>query len=441
MHLAIPGEGAALAFPAGEDVDVLLAPGAFVASGPGQSFFAGTLSAFDAAELLSLLNAGARTGVLTVRDAEARRAIYLRGGEVVFAASTGVGERLGEVLYFEDRLSRAQLDQVQPRIRPGVKLGQLLVQEGLLTSAELFSAVSLQIRAIVLALFDVREGLFLFDESEVEERTSVRLEESTRDLIVAGLHRGDEQARLWEQIGAEEAPLSRGAPPAGTLSRREAALLERLQDGDTPETLAARAPFGQLEAMRAVVSLLASGALVRPGGAPAQPAPRVERKFALSEAARYLDALDGIVPAAERPAQDIGLGLAPAEAQVIELRGPRGPGKAFEAYRRALQHVVARLREHDPRVVQGLSSFFTLPPRGIARIVAGLSLAEDGTIDVDKLLANAREIHGDAGRSRALEALESLLAFGLFEAKNVLAAAAADRLVKEVGRIQMGRDA
>ena len=46
---------------------------------------------------------------------------------------------------------------------------------------------------------------------------------------------------------------------------------------------------------------------------------------------------------------------------------------------------------------------------------------------------------GAAARARALEALEEFLAFALFEAKNRLPRADAERLLREVGKMQMGK--
>lgn len=448
VQLALPAERAAQsAWPEGTAADALVAPGILVAraesAGP---FFSGSLSAFDAAELLSLLNAGGRTGVLTVQHGAARRTLFLRGGEVTFARSTERAERLDEVLYSEGRLSREQHTQVDALVKPGVRLGQLLVKNGVLTSAELFQAVSGQIRAIALALFDMQEGVFLFAEGPVEERTAVRLEESTRDLVVAGIRRADEQAKLWAQVGGEGAALVRGGSPSRALGRREEDLLLAFQEGDTAGTLLARRPLGRFDGVTALAGLMAAGALeIKEASAPPLTAATLRRKAV--EAARYLDALGeekvsfgvavGAMVEAESEAEaGSGSGSGPGSGSGLAT----GLGKAFDAYARAIRHISLRLRDPDPRGADGLSSFFAKPPPVYAPLWQGLTLSPEGDLDMEKLMANARAAHGEAGRSRALEALESYLAFALFEAKNVLSTEVTDRLVKEVGRIQMGRD-
>ena len=63
-------------------------------------------------------------------------------------------------------------------------------------------------------------------------------------------------------------------------------------------------------------------------------------------------------------------------------------------------------------------------------------------MDVARILVNVNATgayKGAAARARSLEALEELLAFALFEAKNRLPRAEADRLLREVGRMQVGK--
>jgi hypothetical protein len=63
-------------------------------------------------------------------------------------------------------------------------------------------------------------------------------------------------------------------------------------------------------------------------------------------------------------------------------------------------------------------------------------------LEVERVLANvdaSGAYRGAAARARALEALEELLRFALFEAKNRLPRADADALLREVGRMQVGK--
>ncbi len=75
-------------------------------------------------------------------------------------------------------------------------------------------------------------------------------------------------------------------------------------------------------------------------------------------------------------------------------------------------------------------------------VFEGVRIAEDGDMDVAQILVNVPSggaYKGAAARARALEALEEFLAFALFEAKNRLPRTEAERLLREVGRMQVGK--
>ncbi len=92
--------------------------------------------------------------------------------------------------------------------------------------------------------------------------------------------------------------------------------------------------------------------------------------------------------------------------------------------------------------VARLNSYFDRLPAKQRPIFEGVRMAEDGDVDVAQILVNVNATgayRGAAARARSLEALEDLLAFALFEVKNCLPKAEADRLLREVGRMQMGK--
>ncbi len=100
------------------------------------------------------------------------------------------------------------------------------------------------------------------------------------------------------------------------------------------------------------------------------------------------------------------------------------------------------LASHAPDAVVRINGWFESLPATKRPLFQGVAMSPAGDLETTKVLenANATGTHpGAAGRARALEALEELLAFVLFEAKNRLPKAEAEHLVREVGRMQMGK--
>jgi hypothetical protein len=89
-----------------------------------------------------------------------------------------------------------------------------------------------------------------------------------------------------------------------------------------------------------------------------------------------------------------------------------------------------------------MNTWFERLPEKRRGIFESVRITADGDLDVAAILMNVTAsgaYQGAAARARSLEALEEFLAFALFEAKNRLPKADAERLLREVGRMQVGK--
>jgi hypothetical protein len=132
-------------------------------SGAG-GFLAGSLGTLSVEEVFAHVLTGIRSGLLAVQHGTVRRTVSFRDGQVVFATSTQRWERLGAVLLRLGLLTQAQLTQALSRVTPSRRIGQVLTSEGLVSEAHLYSAMTYVVREVVLGLFELTEGSFLFLE-------------------------------------------------------------------------------------------------------------------------------------------------------------------------------------------------------------------------------------------------------------------------------------
>ncbi len=124
----------------------------------------GDLSKVDFCALLFRLRAGRRTGRLTVRRDEVRRAIDFVEGCPVRAESNSNDDTLGTILAKRGLLD---LDAVNDVVLDGEfsgNLGSELVRRGLITEEELDVALIEQSRQIILVCFALTRGAFSFKE-------------------------------------------------------------------------------------------------------------------------------------------------------------------------------------------------------------------------------------------------------------------------------------
>lgn len=367
-----PRQAESLGLAGGGDVDVVSARGAFALVVPARAdapkaYFAGSLASLTVAEVVQFVFSSLKTGVLLVAagaDAKRRRdepeqlrrkSLYFKDGQVAFASSSDPRDRLGPVLLGHEFVGAADLERCSRLVRSGRPLGQVLVDEGVLTSAQLYEAITLQVKEIFLGAFLETAGDFAFLEGPHDDENQVKLPERTRDLILQGMKRLEEA----EQRRAAEA-IAHGVLPSGEVE------IEIEVPSHTPPPVAG----------------------------------------------------------------------APARRKVPSASGP------FETYRRIFKHVYAALAAVEPDAAARLNGYFDRLPDKKRPIFEGVRIDEDGEMDVAQILVNVTSsgaYKGAAARARSLEALEEFLAFALFEAKNRLPRAEAERLLREVGKMQVGK--
>jgi Domain of unknown function (DUF4388)/FHA domain len=158
----------------------------------------GELSRFEVPDLLTFLNVGKQTGVLLLERPQQETKLFLRKGDPVYASSTRDALRLGSLLVRLGKLSQAQLDRVLSRLGSGYRIGQVLLQDELLTEEELASVLKVQISEVVFETFDWKSGLFTFFDGVPPPSTAVTLEMDLHNLIMEGVRRIDERGRLAE---------------------------------------------------------------------------------------------------------------------------------------------------------------------------------------------------------------------------------------------------
>jgi hypothetical protein len=150
----------------------------------------------DVPELLASVCATGKTGRLEVHIGDIEKNVFLDDGEVVFASSSSPDDRLGAYLLQRDELALHDLRRLSAQVRPGIRLGTLLVQHGILPSSGLARAVGGHIKAIVLSLFEWTQLSYAFLEGPVSPEEAIRLSVPTARIIVDGI----DQVPSWERI-------------------------------------------------------------------------------------------------------------------------------------------------------------------------------------------------------------------------------------------------
>ena len=230
---------------------------------PSRKFeYRGDLSSLPLPEILATIHRYRVPGVVSVsRDGRVRR-VFVDDGLVIFAASNEREAGLAAFLLKKGVLdAETALEAQERRSRDGLRLGQVLLQMGILTPERLNAAIAGQTRDIVIGAFDWDAGEAVF-EVGVRRSDSVRVDLPIPGLIVEGIRAAANVKRLVQRLGSAQSVLEK--VPGAQLSLFSAPEQSFFQevDGKTPlQKLSARGPASQTENVRLLYAFFCLGLL------------------------------------------------------------------------------------------------------------------------------------------------------------------------------------
>jgi hypothetical protein len=369
--------------------------------GPGEPALTADLATFAPQEVFAWLERTGKSGLAEFSQREHRKAVWLHRGEVVFASSNQMVDRLGECLLRAGVLSLEQLREAERCFAPPARFGKVLVERGFLTPRELWNGVKYQVEEIVRSLLLYRAGRVCFREGEVQPDNVVRLALPTRRLVAEGVQRGEELHKFLKVLESERVELVAAAGAEVNLARSERALLEALRGearfgplcerlGVEPEAAARSLQLLRLMGAVKLVRARAPAAFVGEGDLEAEAAERVRE--AVARLAKLIGALVAPLVAAE------------------------GAAGVRERLGRTLDEVAGR--------------FPTL--------LAGVALGEAASLDPEPLIERALRLPGEDREEQVASALGELVAYLEFEIKNHPRIEDPDRLLEALAPLRSG---
>jgi hypothetical protein len=331
-------------------------------------YFAGTIGSLSIAQVMNQIISGMRTGKLIVNAGGARRTVNFRDGQIVFATSSQVHERLGAMLLQLKMISPEELKQVLAEAKPGKRIGQVLTSSRRLSANQLYSAMTFLVREIVIALFELNEGAFLFLDGPPSTDV-VKLPDRTRRLVLEGMKRAEEIERLRRRLPPDLNVESGPRPPPAGMERLVLAVGGGRELGELRDSFEG----SDHSFLSSIDELLQAGSLV-------QRAERISSRQAVTDQ----------VPS------------------------------ALDLYAELIQTICGVLKAAG-RDLKDLQSFFSDPLPGMEEPFAGVSLGDDGSINFDRLTANMGGQTSALRRAKGYDALDSFVSYAMFSAKNALA--------------------
>ena len=209
------------------------------------------------------------TGVLTLTGETAEKSVYIKDGRPVFATSTDLTDRLGQVLFRAGKVSLEGLvDSLEVSINNGKRLGTVLVENGQIEPHDLVEGVQLQIRNIVCSLFLWTRGRYRFQPGPLPSNEVITLKLNAAAIILTGVRQVESWERVWETVGGMEARYKTSAESADLareleLSLDEWTLLSHCERALPLREICKLSSLNDFEICRLLWALLILGVVIR----------------------------------------------------------------------------------------------------------------------------------------------------------------------------------
>ncbi len=228
----------------------------------GRAVLAGEIDQLGGlADIVQFVHTNAWTGQLEVLSGQVRKALFCRRGDIQSAASNVPEDRLGAILYRYGLVTEQALERtLQCAAGSPNRIGQLLVEEGLITAHDLYTSMRRQVEEIFYSVLNMREGSFYFWRTAEQDGPPSQLLLSTKALLFEGVRRIDELSYFRQKLPSPELVLVRREPaPAEKLQAQEERVLNLIDGMRTIAHVARASQLGEFEAMRVLYQLLQSG--------------------------------------------------------------------------------------------------------------------------------------------------------------------------------------
>jgi hypothetical protein len=155
----------------------------------------GRIEVFEPIAILQLLNLAQVTGELVLDTDNNAAHVYFDRGNVTFAGITNRPLKLGELLLREKRIKRKDLDRILEKKAEGKRLGDLLIEAGVIAEDELRYAVEEQIKEVIYEVVRWHFGSFSFTKDTLPRRQDILIDIPLDHLMLEGLKRLDEERK------------------------------------------------------------------------------------------------------------------------------------------------------------------------------------------------------------------------------------------------------
>ncbi len=365
----------------------------------------GSLEDATLPELLRSICKSKESGVLTCFVRDHKKSVFVHKGQIIFASSSFLDDRLGEFLLRSGRITVRAFVEATKNVRPGRRLGAILCESNAISPDDLVESVREQVRGIIHSLFGALKGTYELILKEIDTQEMIVLNTPSEDTIFDAVKSITSWSRISKGIGS----FSNVFVPAHdsekillnlSLSSEETHLFSLCEKGRfSVEEICGMSYFTNFETCRTLWSFLLIGAL------------------------EAHESVDSSGEAPRRPASSFDL-----EADLHDL---------VEKYNDLYSHIYEYARHRLGEEVETLTERAMLQVYGsMPNVTRNLRLDLYGRADFDTFLVNLSPVPEEGRYELLTAALEEIVYALLFEVGSQFGSDEQTRLTREIQNLR-----
>jgi hypothetical protein len=226
----------------------------------------GNIKGRSLTELLQSYSLSRKSGSLRILTHDHTYQLYIFKGVLVAVSTSEPARKIGQYLISRGYLDEASLRDAleEQEVLGNRRLGEILATHGVLSPEQMERAVRERAEEIVADLFLLEEAVFHFDDRSVFPDELVNLDIDLDSLVLEGIRRKEEWARLQRVLGGESVRVRAcppAAPPPGSPTEFQSWLLKLVEADMSVGEVVIRSRRSAYEVYLALYRLLEEGRL------------------------------------------------------------------------------------------------------------------------------------------------------------------------------------
>ncbi len=213
-------------------------------------------------DLIGFLQQSGRTAALTVTRGQTRKTLFFHENKVHAASSNVPEDRLGNLLLRSGQIDRPTLDAALAETSLGHKLGNVLIEKGVITPKDLWNLIRLQIEEICYSMVLFDQGEFIvggYDIDEIPTHANIPADQ----LLLDVLRRQDEMRDATNKLPPRNTLLTRLQNAPQNLNAAERMIYEMLETDRSIEEICDNSELSPTHLTMALYHLMKSGVIGR----------------------------------------------------------------------------------------------------------------------------------------------------------------------------------